>query len=273
MSEYKYYLVEKKPPLAWVYLNRPEKKNAMNPPAWLESPAVFADLDNDPDIRAIVLAAKGPGFCAGIDLVEMSGFVTEIADQNQKGGTKWKFIPKIYQLQETMTCIERCRKPVIAAVHGICIGAGLDMITACDIRLCSEDAVFSLREAAVGFVADVGVLQRIPHIVGQGYARELAYRANNITAKRAKEILLVNEVYKDQATLMKEAEAMALEIAGNSPLAVQASKGVLNYGIGKTVDDGLKYVASMSANIVPSDDLFEAFTAFSEKRKPKFTGK
>ncbi len=185
----------------------------------------------------------------------MSSYITEIADPNQKGGTKWKFLPKIYQLQETMSCIERCRKPVIAAVHGVCIGAGLDMITACDIRLCSEDAVFSLREAAVGFVADVGVLQRIPHIVGQGHARELAYRANNITAKRAKEMQLVNEVYADQATLMKEAEAMALEIAGNSPLAVQASKVVLNYGIGKTVDDALKYVASVSANIVPSDDL------------------
>ncbi len=273
MSDYTFYLVEKKPPLAWVYLNRPEKKNAMNPPAWLESPAVFAELDSDPEIRAVILAAKGAGFSAGIDLIEMSKYISEIADPNQKGGTKWKFLPKIYEMQETMTCIERCRKPVIAAVHGVCIGAGLDMITACDIRLCSEDAVFSLREAAVGFVADVGVLQRLPHIVGQGNARELAYRANNITAKRAKEMLLVNEVYRDQETLMKEAEAMALEIAGNSPLAVQASKVVLNYGIGKTVDDALKYVASVSANIVPSDDLLEAFTAFAEKRKPKFTGK
>ena len=168
-----------------------------------------------------------------------------------------------------MTCIEKCRKPVIAAIHGYCIGAGLDMITACDIRLSSKDAVFSLREAAVGFVADVGVLQRLPHIVGQGISRELAYTAKNFSAERAKEILLVNEVFNDEEALMKGAEKMAMEIAENSPLAVQASKDVLNYGVGKSVDDGLKYVAAISSNIIPSDDLFEAVTAFTEKRKQR----
>jgi enoyl-CoA hydratase len=273
MSDYEFYKIEKKGPIALVYLNRPEKKNAMNPPAWKEAPAIFEDLSNDPEIRAIILAGKGPAFCAGIDLMSMIEELPEMMEPSQKGGVKWQLIKKIYPLQETMTCIEKCRKPVIAAVHGFCIGAGLDMITACDIRLSTKDAVFSLREAAVGFVADVGVLQRIPAIVGQGIARELAYTAKNITADRAKEILLVNEVYEDEATLMAEAEKMAIEIAENSPLAVQASKDVLNYGIGKSVDDGLKYVAAMSSNIIPSDDLFEAVTAFTEKRKAKFTGK
>ena len=169
--------------------------------------------------------------------------------------------------------MERCSKPVIAAIHGYCLGAGLDMATACDIRLCSEDAIFSLKEAAVGFVADMGVLQRIPLIVGQGLARERAYSAKNITAARAKEILLVNEVYRDYEKLMEGAEEMAMEIAGQSPLAVQASKEVLNYGVGKSVNDGLRYVASISANVVPSDDLMEAVTSFTEKRKPNFTGK
>jgi len=273
MQEYEYYLVEKKPPVAWVYLNRPEKKNAMNLPAWKESIPIFDDLDKDPDIRAVIISGKGPCFTAGIDLVSMAGAIPEIMNPEQKGGIKWKFLPRIYDLQDTMSCIEWCKKPVIAAVHGFCIGAGLDMISACDIRLCSKDAVFSLREAAVGFVADVGVLQRLPNIVGQGITRELAYTAKNIDALRAREILLVNEIFEDYDTLMKEAEAMALQIAGNSPLAVQASKNVLNDGIGKSVDDGLKYVAAISSNIVPSDDLMEAFTAFSEKRKPNFTGK
>lgn len=271
--EYKYYLVEKKPPVAWVYLNRPEKKNAMNPPAWWEAPKVFKELDADDEIRVIIVAAKGTAFTVGIDLLEMAGEITELADPGQKGGVKRSLLQKIYAMQETMTCIEKCRKPVIAAVHGYCIGAGLDMISCCDIRLASADAQFSLREAAVGFVADVGVLQRLPHIVGQGIARELAYTAKNISAQRAKEILLVNEVYPDLKALYEGAEAMAAEIAGNSPLAVQASKDVLNYGIGKTVDDSLKYVASLSANIIPSDDLFEAFAAFAQKRKPSFTGK
>lgn len=272
MSEYTYYLVEKKGPVAWVYLNRPEKKNAMNPPAWSEAPAVFDGLDKDPEVRAIVLAGKGEGFCAGIDLMSMVGEIPELMDPAQKGGVKARLIQRIYPLQETMTCIERCRKPVIAAVHGACIGAGLDMIAACDIRLGSADAVFSLREAAVGFVADVGVLQRLPHIVGQGITRELAFTAKNISADRARSILLLNAVYEDQAALMAGAEQMALEIAECSPLAVQASKEVLNYGVGKSIDDGLRYVASVSTNIIPSDDLFEAVTAFTEKRKPKFTG-
>jgi enoyl-CoA hydratase len=273
MSAYEFYIVEKKPPLAWVYLNRPEKLNAMHQPAWEETIPIFADLDADEDIKVVIVAGKGRCFSAGIDLVGMAAFTPELLDKDQKGGTKWRFLPKIQAMQETMTCIERCRKPVIAAVHGYCIGAGLDMITACDIRLCSQDATFSLREAAVGFVADVGVLQRIPLIVGQGIARELAYTAKNITAKRAKEILLVNEVFESQEALMEGALNMAMEIVEKSPLAVQASKDVLNYSVGKTVDEGLKYVKSLSANIIPSYDLMEAFAAMMEKRLPKFTGK
>lgn len=273
MSDYKFYVVEKKPPVAWVYLNRPEKKNAMNPPAWKELIPIFDDLDKDPDIRAVVIAGKGPSFCAGIDLMQMVKELPEIMDQNQKGGVKWKLLAKIKELQDSISCIEWCRKPVIAAIHGHCIGAGLDMATACDIRICSKDAVFSLREAAVGFVADVGVLQRIPLIVGQGHARELAYTARNITAERAKDILLVNDVYDSYETLMERAEALAAEISDMSPLAVQASKEVLKYGVGKSIEDGLKYVASISSNIIPSDDLMEAFTAFAQKRKPVFSGR
>ncbi|PIE70781.1 MAG: enoyl-CoA hydratase [Deltaproteobacteria bacterium] len=272
-ASYEFYRVEKKPPIGFVYLNRPEKKNAMNGPAWLELPGIFENLDQDPEIRAVIIAGEGQSFCAGIDLIGMMPEIPEMMDNEQKGGVKWSLLPKIKLLQETNTCIERCRKPVIAAIHGYCIGAGLDMATACDIRLCSEDAVFSLREAAVGFVADVGVLQRLPQICGQGVTRELAFTAKNITAARAKEILLVNAVYADQEALMNAAEAMALEIAEKSPLAVQASKDVLNYGVGKSVDDGLNYVASISANIIPSHDLMEAATAMMEKRKPVFTGK
>ncbi|MCG8634765.1 MAG: crotonase/enoyl-CoA hydratase family protein, partial [Desulfobacterales bacterium] len=258
---------------AWVYLNRPEKKNAMNPPAWKESVEIFEDLDNDDEIRVVVMAGEGPCFSAGIDLVGMMPDLPELMDQEQKGGVKWRLLPKIKKLQDAMSCIEWCKKPVIAAIHGHCIGAGLDMATACDIRLCSADAAFCLKEAAVGFVADVGVLQRIPLIVGQGHARELAYSAKTITAERAREILLVNEVFDTREALFEGAQALAEEIAANSPLAVQASKDVLNYGVGKSVDEGLSYVASMSANIIPSHDLMEAVTAFMEKRKPEFTGK
>ncbi|GBC61509.1 enoyl-CoA hydratase [Desulfonema ishimotonii] len=273
MSEYEFYLVEKKPPVAWVWLNRPDKKNAMNPPAWKEAIPIFEDLDADPEIRVVIVAGKGDCFTAGIDLMGMIPALPEMLDNEQKGGVKWRLLPRIQALQETMTCIERCKKPVIAAIHGHCIGAGLDMATACDIRLCASDAVFSLKEAAVGFVADVGVLQRIPLIVGQGIARELAFTAKNFNAERAKEILLVSGVFESKETLFEGAEKMAAEIAENSPLAVQASKDVLNDGVGKSVTDGLRYVASVSTNIIPSADLMEAMTAFAEKRKPIFTGK
>lgn len=273
MSQYQFYLVEKKPPIAWVYLNRPEKKNAMNLPAWKEPVRIFEDIDNDNDIRCVIISGKGNSFSAGIDLIGMTAELGELGIREQLGGIKWNLIKKIYTMQETMTCIEKCRKPVIAAIHGYCIGAGLDMISACDIRLCSTDAVFSLREAAVGFVADVGSLQRLPNIIGQGITRELAYTAKNIDAVRAKDIKLVNEIFQDHESLMYGAEAMGLEISHNSPLAVQASKDVLNYGIGRNTDDALKYVASISANIIPSEDLYESMKAFMEKRKPEFTGK
>ncbi|HDI61300.1 MAG TPA: crotonase/enoyl-CoA hydratase family protein [Desulfobacteraceae bacterium] len=273
MTDNPFYLVEKEAPLAWVWLNRPAKKNAMNPPAWHALPEIMADLDADEAVRAVVIAAKGPAFCAGIDLLAMASELPELMEKEQKGGVKRRLMHKIAPLQETMTCIERCRKPVICAIHGYCVGAGLDMATACDVRLCSADAIFSLREAAVGIVADVGVLQRLPLIVGQGITRELAFTAADFDARRAKEILLVNAVFDDVDRLLAGARDLAMQIAGNSPLAVQASKEVLNYGVGKSVADGLRYVAAMSANIIPSDDLFEAMTAFMEKRKPNFSGK
>jgi len=273
MSPYTFYVVEKKPPVAWVYLNRPDKKNAMNPPAWKEIIPIFEDLDRDEEIRAVIIAGKGPCFSAGIDLIGMASELPELMDPGQRGGVKAELRRKIMLLQDSMSCIEWCRKPVIAAVHGHCIGAGLDMVSACDIRLCSGDAVFCLKEAAVAMAADVGVLQRLPLIVGQGITRELTFTAKNISAERAREILLVNAVYPTQEELFAEAERMAVEISENSPLAVQAAKDVLNYGVGKSVDDGLKYVASMSTNILPSEDLMEAITAFSEKRKPNFPGK
>jgi len=272
MSDYEFYKIEKKGPVAWVYLNRPEKNNAMNLPAWTEAVPVFESLDTDPDIRAVVVAGKGNCFCAGLDLMEMASAVPELAEPNPQGGSKWRLVRKISALQETMNVIERCRKPVIAAIHGHCIGAGLDMAAACDVRLCTADAQFSLKEAAIGIVADVGALQRLPRIVGQGITRELAFTAAFIDAQRARNVLLVNEVFSDLDDLMASAQAMAETISENSPLAVQAAKEVLNYSAGRPVEDGLRYVSGTSANIIPSADLMEAVAAFAEKRKPKFTG-
>jgi enoyl-CoA hydratase len=270
--EYKFYELEKKGPVAWVYLNRPEKKNAMNPPAWIELIPIMKDLDEDDEIRAVVISGRGTIFSGGIDLVGMIPELPELMEKEQKGGTKLKLYQKILRMQEGLSCIENCRKPVIAAIHGKCIGAGLDLITACDIRLCTDDAEFSLREAAVGFVADMGVLQRISNISGQGIARELAFTAKNISAIRAKEIHLVNETYRNQDELIKAAGEMAMEIAVNSPVAVKATKLVLNQLVADRTNENLIFNAVMSAAVIPSNDLMEAIAAFVQKRKPNFTG-
>lgn len=268
-----YYLVEREGAIATVWLNRPEKKNAMNPPAWTDSVAIFEELDADPEIRVIIIAGKGSDFCAGIDLFDMVNLIPELLDPEQKGGIKWPFLKKIHGMQDAMTIVERIRKPVIAAVQGRCIGAGLDLISACDIRLATTDASFSLKEAAMGMVADMGVLQRLPHIVGQGITRELAYTAKFIDAQKAKEIHLVNDLFDDFDALMAGAKKLAEEICDVAPLAVQASKETLTQAVKSQIDEGLRYVASVSANIVPSADLFEAITALTEKRKPNYTGK
>lgn len=270
--EYKYYLVEKKGHIAWVWLNRPEKKNAMNPPAWKETIPIFEDLDEDDNIRVVILAAKGSDFNTGLDLVEMLVELNEITTPVQSAAQKRSFLKKLLKLQDGLTCIEKCRKPVIAAVHGMCLGGGLDMITACDIRLATKDARFSLLEASVGMVADVGVLQRIPNIIGQGNAREMAYSCRKISAAKALRINLVNDIFENYDELLKEAEILANEIAANSPLAVQASKVVFKYGIGKSVEDGLLFNAAVSNYTIPSNDVMAAFKAFAEKKKPEFTG-
>ena len=180
---------------------------------------------------------------------------------------------EVLRLQDAITAVARCPKPVIAAVHGYCIGGGVDLIAACDIRLASADAVFSVREAKMAIVADLGSLQRLPAIVGPGHLAELAYTGKDITAERAKEIGLVNDVAADADGVLKSARAMAAEIASNSPLAVQGTKAVLAANEGRTVAEGLDYVATWNAGMLASDDLTEAVTAFMEKRTPKFTGR
>jgi enoyl-CoA hydratase len=155
----------------------------------------------------------------------------------------------------------------------MCIGGGLDIISACDIRLCAEDASFSLREAAVGLVADMGVLQRLPHIIGQGFAREMAFTARFYNAKEAEKMGLVNAVYPGRDALMEGARALAQQIAVNAPLAVQATKEVLNMSRHATVEDGMSLAKHKNMVLFASEDLKEAFRAFMEKRKPDFRGR
>jgi enoyl-CoA hydratase len=270
---YKFYKVEKKDHIAWVYLNRPEKKNAMGPDAWTEIIPIFKDIDLDDNIHVAVISGEGKDFSTGIDLMGMAPLISTLKNWDFSAKATVKLFHDIFPLQEAMTSVEKCSKPVICCFHGFCIGAALDLGSACDIRLASEDAKISLREAAVAIIADVGVLQRLPHIVGQGITREMAYTAKFYDAKRCKEFNLLNEVYPDKDTLLKGAEKLALEIAEAAPLAVQGAKEVLNYCRGKSIADGLEYVAARSSMVLPSEDLAETMAGFMEKRKPVFKGK
>jgi enoyl-CoA hydratase len=179
---------------------------------------------------------------------------------------------EILRLQASVNTVAACPLPVIAAVHGYCIGGGVDLIAACDIRLASADALFSVREAKVAIVADLGSLQRLPSIIGQGHVAELAYTGKDITAARAEAIGLVNEVHTDADQVLAAARSMAAEIAANSPLAVQGTKAVLVASADRTVAEGLEYVATWNAGFLASDDLVEAMSAFMEKRKADFSG-
>lgn len=272
-SAYRFYRVEKKGHLAWVFLNKPEKKNAMGPDAWTEIIPIFDDIGADEEIRVVIIAGKGRDFSSGMDLAGMASMLPTLAEWDRSAAGIAQLLKAISPLQEAMSCIEKCVKPVICAFHGYCIGAALDLGAACDIRLASEDALISLREVAVSIIADVGVLQRLPHIVGQGITREMAFSAKNIDAQRAKEVNLVNELYPDKESLLVGAEKLALKIASQAPLAVQGVKEVLNYCRGKSIADGLEYVAARSAMILPSDDLGEALASFAEKRPPIYKGK
>jgi enoyl-CoA hydratase len=279
--------IERTGAVATVWLDRPEARNAMGQDLWRDLPRAMQAVSEDAEVRVVVVAAKGPHFSVGLDLKAMGGMLTKgsaaedsAAEEAGTGGTTPSAAARasrarrdVLRLQAAITAVAQCPKPVIAAVHGYCIGGGVDLIAACDIRLASDDAVFSVREAKVAIVADLGSLQRLPAIIGSGHLAELAFTGKDITAQRALAIGLVNDVAGGVEGVHKAAYELAQEIATNSPLAVQGTKAVLAANEGRTVAQGLDYVATWNAGMLVSDDLVEAMTAFMERRTPKFTGR
>ena len=254
--------------VATVTLARTDSMNALSLAFTAEIARAFRELGANDEVRTIVLASKAKAFCAGLDLKEFAAI-------GMKGTAKssLEFPEKLRALFESCDGIEACPKPVIAAVNGMCIGGGLDIVSACDIRLCTQDATFSLREAAIGLVADMGVLQRLPHVIGQGFTREMAFTARFYKAEEAEKMGLVNAVYTDQPAMMEGAKKLARQIAANAPLAVQATKEVLNMSRQATVQDGMSLAKHKNMVLMLSQDLKEAFVSFMEKRKPDFKGK
>ncbi|WP_024800946.1 crotonase/enoyl-CoA hydratase family protein [Nocardia sp. BMG51109] len=273
MTEWTAFTVESKDHVAQVTLTGPGKGNAMGPDFWRELPLVFGELAADPEVRAIVLTGSGKHFSYGLDLQAMSPTFGPLLADKALAAPRTDFLIDIRRLQAAVTAVADCRKPVIAAVSGWCVGGGLDLIAAADIRVASAEATFSLREAKVAIVADVGSLHRLPGIIGEGQLRELAYTGKDIDAARAEKIGLVNDVYPDQAAALDAAHALAREIAANPPLVVQGVKDVLDQPKAGRVADGLRYVSAWNAAFLPSEDLTEAIQAVFEKRSPEFKGR
>jgi Delta3,5-Delta2,4-dienoyl-CoA isomerase len=271
MTTSEVFSVERDGHVATLWLDSPERRNAMGPDFWSDLPVLMDELSADDDVRAVVIAAKGTAFTVGLDLKTMGGTISG-GGSGSKAGTASRFLPGVKRLQAAITSVADCPKPTIAAVHGWCIGGGVDLITAADIRLCAADAKFSVRETKIAIVADLGTLQRLPRVIAPGHVAELAYTGKDIDADRALRIGLVNDVLPDAEALHKAAWDMAGEIAANSPLVVQGTKHVLRASEDRTVEEGLDYVAVWNAAFLQSNDLGEAMSAFLEKRPPRFTG-
>jgi len=255
--------------VATIALNRPDKANAMSEPMWYEIEQAMDWLDATPEARVGIITGKGKFFTAGIDLTLLMGLGAKIEDDCD-GRRREKLRRLILRLQDTLSSIERCRKPVLAAIHGACIGGGIDLITACDMRYCSANAYFTVKEIDVGMTADVGTLQRLPRLVGDGMARELAYTGRKVDGAEAQQMRLVNRCFDTPEALQAGVMEIARTIAAKSPLSIRGCKEMITYARDHTVADGLNYIATWNSAMLLSKDLFEAGAANMQKRDPVF---
>jgi enoyl-CoA hydratase len=258
--------------VATVTLRGPGAGNAMGPEFFRELPLVFRELDAEPGIRAIVLSGAAGAFSYGLDLNTMGAEFLPVLQANAMAGVRTRFLATIRELQAAITAVADCRTPVVSAISGWCIGGGVDLIAATDIRLASRDARFSIREVRLAIVADLGSLQRLVGIVGDGHLRELALTGGDIDAEKAERIGLVNSVHDDAEAVGAAADEVARTIAANPPLTVRGIKDVLDAERGPRVEAGLRYVAAWNAAFLASHDLEEAFRAFGDRREPEFNG-
>lgn len=265
--------------IATVWLDRPEARNAFAADFWTDLPAIMDHLGTDSDVRVVVIAARGEAFTVGIDLKAFGpalmgggGLGEGVEPPRSEVEARQRLYQSVKHLQRAFNSIADCPKPVIAAVHGYCIGAGIDLITACDIRFATHDTVFSVRETRMAMVADVGTLQRLPKIIDPGRVAEIVYTGRDFGAAEALEMGLVSRIASDAGAVAEEAHDLAATVAANSPLAVQGSKAVLRAGEGRSIQEALDYVALWNASFITSNDLTEAVTSFIEKRPPEFTG-
>lgn len=255
--------------VAELRFNRPEKANALDDTAWRELKQAFEDLDQNPEARVILLTGAGKHWCAGIDLSLLMS-LSQYQDIEGEGRKREQLRSFILHLQSCISAIEKCRKPVIAAIQGGCIGGGVDIATACDIRYAATDTYFTVKEVDLGLVADIGTLQRLPKIINSGLAYEMTYTGRKVDGKEAERIGLVARAYVTREEMENEVRTIAHTIARKSPLVIRGTKDVIQYSLEHSTADSLQYMATYNAAFLLSDDLMEAFQATMAKRMPTF---
>ncbi len=268
METYNQFKVSIENHIANVSFNRAHKANSLNDEAWREMKQIFESLHKNPEARVIVLTGEGNNFCAGIDLkmlMNVGQFTAKCEARKREQLREF-----IFHLQDCISAIEKCRKPVIAAIHGNCIGGAVDIISACDMRYTTEDATFCIQEINLGLVADIGTLQRLPKIIQPGIMAELAYTGRKFYGQEAKEIGMCNRVYKDQASMMEDVMGIAKTIATKSPLCIRGTKEILLYTRDHSVEESLNYMTAWNASMLLSNDIFEAMAAYMQKREAVF---
>ena len=269
MKKYKFFDILHEGSVAIIYLNKPETRNAMNLDFWFELPEVIHEINETDEIRAFVVAGRGKSFSVGLDVTGFTSSYEAYLKPNIADDRK-KFYHLIQKMQSGINAVYQSNKPSVAVIQKHCIGGGLDLIAACDIRYAAVDASFSLREAKVAIVADMGSINRLPSIIGQGNTRELALTGKDIDSTEALRIGLVNKVFQDYETTFQEAMKTAQEIAENPSIVIEGVKEVMRYSEGKPLDAGLNYVCVWNSSFLASKDFEKAVEGFKSKKKPTY---
>jgi enoyl-CoA hydratase len=258
--------------VAHLRLNRPDALNTMTPDFWRELPELLDEIDRNASARVVVLSSTGRHFSAGMDLAVFTGGSDLLTDPgvSEAGRRRAHLFQTVLKLQDVFTKLEAIRQPVLAAVQGGCIGGAVDLVCAADMRYATADSFFCVQEINIGMTADVGTLQRLPKLIPEGVARELAYTGDRMPAERAKDVGLVNEVFADHDALIEGVLDIAARIAAHSPLAVWGTKEVVNFARDHTVADSLRYMAAWQSGMFQPGDMMEEFAAKAERRTPSF---
>lgn len=271
-NKYESFNLEIEDNIANIILSRPEQLNSMSRKFWVELPEILEEVNRNSEIRVLIISSTGKHFCAGMDLSAFDNGVANIPKEKRPDNARIgeALYRSAKELQEYICKLEKIRVPVIAAIHGGCIGGALDLVTACDIRLATDDAFFCIQEINIGMAADVGTLQRLPRIIPNSKMRELAYTGRRMLADEAKESGLVSDIYSSQEEMVNAAKEMANEIAKKSPIAIYGLKALMNYSRDHTISDSLDFNALWSGAMLSQRDMEEAIKAFVEKREATF---